>query len=72
MTAEIHEIHVPEGITRLALDPDLILSKAHGECKTVLVVGWDHEGKMYFATSEPDGPECLWLLEKAKQMLMEV
>ena len=72
MSADIHEIHVPDGLTRLPMDPDKILVEAHGQLKTSLVLGYDHEGKLYFASSEPDGPEVLWLLEKAKQMLMEI
>ena len=60
------------GITRLPLDPDRVLQEAVGKVKVVIIVGWDQDDQMYFASSEPDGPECLWLLEKAKQALLDV
>jgi hypothetical protein len=60
-------------ITKLDLPPERILENAKpliGE--GVVIVGWDTEGKLYFASSIADRGEVLWLLELAKKQLLEV
>jgi hypothetical protein len=59
------------GITRLDLPPDRILQAAVGKLEGVVVMGWDHEGKEYFASSYADGGTVLWLAERMKKMLLE-
>lgn len=39
---------------------------------SVVVIGWDADGDMYFASSAADGGEVLWLLESAKKALLDV
>lgn len=58
--------------TEKSLDPDIMLRKAIGCTNVVVIVGWDKEGELFFSSSEPAGPEVLWLLEKAKQALLEI
>ena len=61
------------GVTRLPLDPEKVLEAAQDELETVLVIGYTKgRGEFWFASSEPSGPECLWLLETAKRVLMQV
>lgn len=58
-------------ITTLEIPADRVLEAAIGEVRPVVVVGLDDNGDLYFATSEPKCPTVLWLLEKAKQQLLE-
>lgn len=60
-------------VTSLPIPVERILTKASdAELQTVVVIGWDKEGKPYFASSVADGPEVLWLLELTKRRLFEV
>jgi len=60
------------GVTNLDLPPDLILDSAKGKMAGVVLLGYDEDGELYFASSYADGGDVLWLLEKCKQALMEV
>lgn len=60
-------------ITKLDLPPERILENAKpliGE--GVVIIGWDKENQLYFASSIADGGEVLWLMELAKKQLFEV
>lgn len=60
-------------ITRLPIPPNRVLEAAIDVVVDhVIVIGWDADGDMYFASSNPDGPETLWLLEKAKAAILAV
>ena len=59
-------------VTRLDLDPERALSKATGRLKSVLILGYTHEGGEYFASSIADGPESAWLLDRAKLKLLKI
>ena len=62
---------IPLGnITRLDLPPDRILDGAKGQMESVVVIGWDNNGELYFASSIADGGSVLWLLEKCKIALL--
>ena len=66
---------IPLGcITRLDMPVDRVLDEAKTKVSDggVVVVGWDGEGQLYFASSIADGGEVLWLLEKSKMALLEV
>lgn len=65
---------IPLGnITRLNIPTDRVLDACKGHCSAgVVVVGWDDDGQLYFASSIADGGDVMWLLEKAKQALMEI
>lgn len=60
------------GITRLPLDPDVVLREAIGQISSVVVMGYDEDGDIYFASSEADGGNVMWLMELAKKRLLEV
>jgi hypothetical protein len=59
------------GITRLDLDPDQVLENTKGKLKHFFLVGYDTEDEFYFSSTMADGGDVLWLMEKAKKLLME-
>ena len=59
-------------VTSLPIPPDRVLKEARGKLETVIVLGWDNDGEFYFAASESDGGNAIWLMEKAKKYLLEV
>ena len=67
-------IVVPLGnVTRLDLPTDRVLEAVKGNCSDgVVIVGYDDDGELYFASSIADGGLVLWLLELAKKKLLEV
>ncbi len=61
------------GITRLDIPVDRVLDDAKEWSEgAVIVIGWDKDGNLGFASSVADGGDALWLLEKAKLALMEI
>lgn len=68
MTAKI----IPfSGITKLDLDPDLILENNKGHFEGFVIIGWDKEGEFSAASTYADGGTVIWLLEKCKQKLLD-
>lgn len=64
---------IPLGnVTTLDLPTDTVLEAAKGECSDgVVIMGYDDEGELYFASSIADGGSVLWLMERLKTLLME-
>jgi hypothetical protein len=60
------------GITTKDHDPDVMLQLARGELAEVVIIGWDHDGELFFSSNVADGGSVLWLIEKAKKMLLEI
>ena len=60
------------GITRLDLDPDIVLEEAKGKLEGFVIAGHDKEGNEYFASTYADGGDVLWLLERMKFRLVRV
>ena len=58
-------------ITRLDIPVDKVLEEAKEKLDGVVLIGWDMDGDLYAASTYSDGGEVLWLLEKAKQSLLE-
>jgi hypothetical protein len=57
--------------TKLDLTPERVLQGALDEClKDAVVIGFDRDENLYFASSSADVTIILWLLEKAKQRLL--
>lgn len=54
------------------LTADDILDKAKGQLKTVVVLGWTHDGAELLASSTDNPGDILWLLESGKQILFEM
>lgn len=70
---KLDNVKVFPGITKLDMDPDIILSKAlEAGLKEVVIVGTRDDGELFFAGNLSSGPEVLWLLEEAKQRLMNM
>lgn len=61
-----------KGITKLDLDPDIILENNKGKLEGVVIMGWDKDGKEFFASSYADGGTVLWLVERMKKALLEI
>ena len=60
------------GITKLDLDPDMVLENTKGNLEGVILIGYDKEGEEYFASTYADGGEVLWLIERMKLRLLNV
>jgi hypothetical protein len=60
------------GVTRLDLNPDIVLEGTKGKLEGFLIAGYDKEGNEYFASTYADGGEILWLLERMKLRLLSV
>jgi hypothetical protein len=60
------------GITRLDLNPDMVLENTKGKLEGVIIIGYNKEGDEYFASSYADGGDVLWLLERMKLRLLNI
>lgn len=64
---------IPLGcITRLDLPADTVLEGAKGKLSSVVLLGWTEDGDEYFASTDPDGGNVLWRLERAKHRLLQM
>lgn len=64
-------VRVFTGISPNRYDPKIMLEAAcRVELDSVVIIGWDKDGELFFSASDGDGPECLWLIEKAKHALL--
>jgi hypothetical protein len=62
---------IPLGcVTKLDLPVERVLEAAKERLESVVLVGWDTEGELYFASTIADGGDVNWLLDKAKQALL--
>ena len=60
-------------VTRLDLEPKRVLAAAGKvDLATVIVIGLEANGDEYFASSEPDAGNVLWLLERMKLKLLRI
>jgi hypothetical protein len=60
------------GITKLDLNPDIVLENTKGKLEGLVICGYDTEGNEYFASTYADGGDVLWLLERMKMRLLNV
>ena len=65
-------IGIGAGETRLDLDPDAVLTGAVGMLKEVVIVGYEADGSLYFASTRANAPDVLWLLKQAEQRLLAI
>ncbi|WP_313195863.1 hypothetical protein [Shinella zoogloeoides] len=65
-------VRIFTGITPLPFDADVMLEKARGQLKSVIIIGETEDGEEFFSSSISDGPETLWMLERAKHKLMKI
>ncbi|HSN18986.1 MAG TPA: hypothetical protein VLV87_12360 [Gammaproteobacteria bacterium] len=48
-----------------------VLAEAQAEGLTdAVVIGWDKDGTLYLKSSYADGPNVLWLLEQARDIIL--
>lgn len=60
------------GRTTLELSPDSILQAAVGKLEGCVIVGFDKDGKHYFASSYADSGDVIYHLEWGKWRLMRM
>ena len=60
------------GITKLDLDPDIVLESNKGCFEGFILAGWDKDGNEVFASTYADGGTVIWLLERMKIRLLTV
>lgn len=60
------------GMTKLDLDPDMVLENTKGSLKHFVIVGYDQNDDFYFSSTMADGGDVMWLLELAKKRLLSV
>jgi len=65
-------IGLNEGDSRLDFDPDEALTGAVGLLKEVVIVGYEADGSLYFASNRANAPDVLWLLKQAEQILLAI
>mgnify|MGYP007002395784 CR=1 FL=1 len=58
-------------VTRLDLPVERVLEQAKDQMAHVVLMGWDNDGELYFASTFADGGEILWLMEKCREALMK-
>ncbi len=60
-------------VTTIPIPVERILTQAvKADLKMCIVIGEKEDGSLYFSSSEPDGGDVLWQLEKAKLALLHV
>lgn len=58
------------GITKLDLEPDVVLENIKGQLEGFVIVGYAKDGTEFFSSTYADGGTALWLLERCKAMLL--
>lgn len=67
------DVVVLDMVTTLDIPPERIIQGAkEAKVKNVMVLGYDENDGFYFASSFSDGGDALWLMEKAKKLLLEI
>lgn len=73
MSKKSDNVVVLNNITKLKIPAKRVIKAAKKAGLTdVVILGYDAEGDEYFASSEPNGPEVMWMLERAKKKLMDI
>lgn len=60
------------GVTKLDLNPDVILENTKGKLEGFVILGYTKDGDEYFASTYADGGTVLWLTERMKKKLLFV
>lgn len=60
-------------VAPIDITSDQVLDRAQAsDLVQAVVLGVRDDGTMYFESSIADGAECVWLLEKAKHLIMSL
>jgi len=71
--ADKSNVVILDVVTCLPIPVERILNAAlEADLDTVMVVGYDKNGKFYFAGSDPSAPNKVWLLEMGIHKQMQV
>jgi hypothetical protein len=69
MSETVARLH---NLTKLELNPDMVLEAAKGQVNEVLVLGWEEaDGSFYFAASDADLSRASMLLLRALRHVTE-
>lgn len=61
-----------DGLTKADLPIKRVLKAAKNNCREgVVVISFDEDGELYFASSFGDGAKTLWMIEMAKKRLLD-
>lgn len=67
------EVIILPVVTKLDIPAERVVNSAvEAKLKDVVVIGFDGEGALYFASSYADGGDVLWMMELAKKALLEI
>ena len=59
-------------VSSIDVPPDRILKRAqYANLTDVVVIGYDDDGQFFFASSTPEGPQVLWLMELTRTRLVQ-
>lgn len=73
MSEDEDNVIIWRGVTRHDLPPERILNHAKdADLDRVVILGYDRDGQMYFASSFADGGDVMWLMELAKARLLKI
>ena len=61
-----------KGPTKNDIDVDTILENTKGQLEGIVIVGYTHDGKEWFASSYGDAKMVSWLLDRGKLKLLEM
>lgn len=53
------------------IHPDDVLDGAINKMDSVMVIGYDHDGDLYVASSSSNPKDMIWVLEDTKQAILE-
>jgi hypothetical protein len=59
------------GITKLNLNPDMVLENTKGKLEGFVIIGYTKDGEEHFASTYADGGTVLWLVERMKKALLD-
>ena len=61
-----------DGLTKADLPIKAVLKGAKQHCRGgIVVISFDEDGELYFASSFGDNARTLWLIERAKMRLLD-
>lgn len=67
------EVVVLNGWTKLDIPSERVLSNAlQADLTTAVVMGYDKQGNLYFASNTGDLGRVCWLMEQSKQLMLRV
>jgi len=69
---ECDNVDVASIATTVKLDADNIMRQTIGKLDDVVILGYTKDGREYYASNMPSGPDALWLLQRNIHQLMHI